>query len=74
MKLELGIATAPTPAGWQVELLDGGAVIETRYCAEMEGKVTVRRGQLVVVDRAEEPAELVYPRRAPAGSPGDRWR
>lgn len=60
MELELAVALACGPEGCHVRYIEGGASVEVAYADQVRDQIKVRPGDLVAVDRAPEPARLVW--------------
>lgn len=60
MELSLAIAMTCESTGCQVRDLDGGETSTVRYAAPVQDRIMIRPGDLVVVNSAAQPGELVW--------------
>ena len=60
MNLALAFVHSCGKSGCQVKLLDDNSLIDTRYTLQMQDRIRVRPGQLVVIDRQSQPVRTVF--------------
>lgn len=60
MNLALAFVHSCGKSGCQVKLLGDDTLIDTRYTLQMQDKIRVRPGQLVIVDQQSQPVRTVF--------------